>query len=119
MRRRAALGFVLVVAVGLVAVSPARADLAFVEAFATVTTSSTAVVAAPASGQKRRLLILANDSDTAAYCNLSGGAAVLNRGLPLAARAVLILSTAVPSGAVACIVASGSSVVLAVTVDLP
>lgn len=85
----------------LCAARSASAGAEFSHSTVSVAATSTVVVAASST---RLLLILENDSDTVMYCNLAGGAAVLNTGTRLSANGGgKVLDVRAPSTAVACI----------------
>jgi hypothetical protein len=83
-----------------------------------VGTASTLVLPASPS---RTYLMLVNDSDTKIYCNLTGSAAALNTGVPLAANGGWLLSDlepSVPRTAVSCLQAgTGTKQLLVTQVD--
>ena len=66
-----------------------------------IATTSTSVLGA---ASQRTLLGLINSSDTVLYCNLAGGAAIVDGGLRLNANGgSALFDTSVPTGAIACI----------------
>jgi len=68
-----------------------------------IATTSTAVSVGWKQPQ-RTFLELQNDSDTAIYCDLTGGVAVVGKGERLSASGgTLLLDMKVPQGAIACI----------------
>jgi len=96
-----------------VGVSPARKVSVVTHAAVSVLTSSTSVLAA--SSVPRLLVVLINDGVNNIYCNLTGGAAVLNQGVRInSAGGNLLLDVAVMTDQIFCI-AETATVVLLVT----
>lgn len=109
-----------VVVVGFVAFWPASVPAAIpvTHTAVAVATTSTAVLAAPAAGASRRLVILQNISDTDIDCNVAGATAVAGEGVRiLKSGGNAFFDVAVPSGAIACIHAGAGNKTLNVTAE--
>lgn len=109
------LRFVLALAL-LVPASASAERISYTHAAISVAATSTSALAAPASSNARRIVILQNDSDTVIYCNLAGGSAVVNQGVRINANGgTFLLDVVTPALAIACIHGGSGSKTLLVT----